>query len=284
MATCAPTSTAPGPLDSVTLLDLQHLLDIAGGAQGPPGPQGPAGAPGATGPQGPQGNTGTQGPVGPAGTAGAVGAQGPQGATGTAGSTGAQGPTGPTGPQGPKGDQGTSVVIKGSVANASLLPSTGLTAGDGWITEDDGHLHVWSGSAWTDVGVVRGPQGPAGPTGPTGATGAAGPATPGPQGPQGPEGPQGIQGNTGAQGPKGDKGDKGDTGATGATGPAVAPGSITNAEISPTAGIEIGKLGTGKVFGINSAGALTTYVQWSGTQAAYDAITTKDPNTFYFAT
>ncbi len=101
------------------------------------------------------------------------------------------------------------MTISGSVANAAALP-TGLgpsDAGDGYLTNDDGHLHVWSGSTWTDVGEIRGPQGlagPAGPQGPTGntggagATGAVGPA--GPQGATGPTGTAGAQGATGATG------------------------------------------------------------------------------------
>jgi hypothetical protein len=75
---------------------------------------------------------------------------------------------------GPRGADGTSVTIVGSVATAASLP-TGLTvqdAGDGYITNNDGHLHVWSGTAFTDVGVVRGPQGVKGDTGNTGVRGS----------------------------------------------------------------------------------------------------------------
>ena len=75
--------------------------------------------------------------------------------------------------KGPAGADGTSVTIVGSVANASALP-TGLTqadAGDGYITTDNGHLHVWSGSTFTDVGTVRGPQGEQGVKGDTGTRG-----------------------------------------------------------------------------------------------------------------
>lgn len=154
------------------------LNTVAGqqGATGPVGPAGPVGATGVAGPTGSQGLAGATGVAGPAG---------PQGATGAAGSAGPQGATGPA---------GTSVTITGAVANAASLP-TGLgvgNAGEGYITNDDGHLHVWSGSSWTDVGAVRGPSGPSGATGAAGATGATGSTGPaGATGAQGPQGPAG---------------------------------------------------------------------------------------------
>ena len=220
------------------------------GPSGPTGPPGPTGGTGPAGPPGPQGNTGATGPTGSSGSDGAPGAtgatgatgvvgpkgstggQGPQGnagpagAQGTAGATGAQGVQGVTGPTGPKGADGTSVVIKGSVANHAALPPTGNTPGDLFITLDTGHGWVWGlPGQWSDVGPI---QGPPGATGTTGATGAQGPAgatgaqgTTGAAGPQGPAGAQGIQGatgSTGATGPQGLKGDTGNTGPTGATG------------------------------------------------------------------
>ena len=71
--------------------------------------------------------------------------------------TGVSGPTGPTGPTGPKGkdgEDGTSVRIIGATGDQSGLPGGGGSAeiGDGIITEDDGHLHVWDGAQWEDVG------------------------------------------------------------------------------------------------------------------------------------
>lgn len=74
---------------------------------------------------------------------------------------------------GPAGDDGTSVTIAGSVANAAALP-TGLAAGDagdGYITQDNGHLHVWDGDSFNDVGTVRGPQGTPGEDGTDGING-----------------------------------------------------------------------------------------------------------------
>ncbi|MFJ1460997.1 hypothetical protein [Nocardia sp. N2S4-5] len=129
---------------------------------------------------------GPEGPIGP---------QGPQGPIGPTGPVGAQGPEGAQGPAGPKGDTGDGIALRGHVATADQLPT--LTADDAGAayTTDDGHLHVWDGAAWHDLGAVEGPEGPTGPQGPqgpTGATGAAG-AT-GPTGPQGPDGPQGPAG------------------------------------------------------------------------------------------
>lgn len=176
----------------------------ATGATGAAGPQGAAGAVGATGAAGSVGATGAAGSAGAAGPQGATGPQGPagtpgsQGATGAQGTAGLQGATGAAGATGATGNDGTSVTIAGSVANAAALPS-GLgpsDAGDGYITQDDGHLHVWSGSSFSDVGTVRGPVGPTGPQGPNGATGATGGV-----GPAGATGAQGTQGATGPIGP-----------------------------------------------------------------------------------
>jgi len=55
------------------------------------------------------------------------------------------------------------VTIVGSVANAAALPVS-ANVNDGYITQDDGHLHVWDGIQWNDVGIVRGPTGPEGPS------------------------------------------------------------------------------------------------------------------------
>lgn len=161
--------------------------------------------------QGPTGATGPQGFAGAIGATGAVGIQGATGANGTTGQQGSTGAQGPTGATGPAGNDGTSVTITGSVANAAALPSSfgPGDAGKGYLTQDNGHLHVWSGTAWTDVGQVRGPQGVTGP--------------------QGVQGIQGVQGTAGATGAQGSTGSQGASGATGATGPA---GSTTIAGIS----------------------------------------------------
>ena len=135
---------------------------------------------------------------------------------------------------------------------------------------------------------LPGPAGPAGPEGPIGLTGPEGPQGPqglkgdpgadgnmtfeeltpaqteslrgpaGPQGIQGPEGPQGIQG---VQGLPGDRGETGPIGPKGTQGP-------------------IGPQGLQGIQGVTGAvGPAPTWVTL--TQAAYDAIVTKNPNTVY---
>jgi len=127
------------------------------------------------------------------------------------------GTPGTKGDKGDKGDPGTGVVIKGSVPDSGSLPPTGNTPGDGYITEDDGHLWVWDGTAWVDAGLIQGPPGPTGPQGPIGPAGPAStvPGPPGSTGATGPPGSTGAQGPQGIQGPIGPEGPKGDTGDTG---------------------------------------------------------------------
>jgi hypothetical protein len=103
----------------------------------------------------------TTDPVIITGNPGPQGVIGPQGSTGARGATGAKGDKGDTGARGPAGADGadgTSVKIKGTVSTASALPSS-ATEGDGYITNDTGHLHVWGDNGWSDVGVIRGPNG-----------------------------------------------------------------------------------------------------------------------------
>lgn len=171
------------------------------GVPGPPGPAGPAGPPGATGPAGPAGATGATG---------ATGVAGPAGATGPAGPTGATGATGPAGATGPPG---SSINVKGTVATSSALPSSGNTLNDAYVTNDTGHLWVWNGTVWVDLGLFRGPVGPIGPTGPTG-----------PQGIQGIPGPTGASGPTGATGALGPAGPVGPQGIQGPAGQGIIPG------------------------------------------------------------
>ena len=101
-----------------------------------------------------------------------------------------------------------------------------------------------------------GPQGPAGPAGPKGNTGDRGPQ--GQTGAQGIQGIQGRQGDRGIQGPAGPAGPKGNTGDRGPMGPQ-------------------GPAGTGIVNQQNNQ----TLKYWAGTEAQYNAITNKDPNTIY---
>ena len=233
----------------------QGIQGIQGiqGEQGIQGPQGDKGDTGATGAQGPQGDTGPQGPqgdqgpqgiqgiqgdkgdkgdtgaTGPQGDQGIQGIQGPQGIQGDKGDKGDKGDTGDTGPQGPQGDQGpagangTSVTIVAAVANGQELAAydtTSLVVGNGIIQEDTGHLQVWTGSSFTDVGQIKGDKGDTGAQGIQGDKGDKGDkGDTGDQGPQGIQGPQGDQGIQGVKGDTGDQGPKGDTGATGAQGP-----------------------------------------------------------------
>jgi hypothetical protein len=132
---------------------------------------------------------GSQGETGPAGQQGIQGIQGIQGPQGAQGEVG---PTGPAGPEGPQGPQGTGITIKGSVANAIDLPSSGNSAGDAYIVDSEGDLYVWTGTTWDNVGQIVGPQGPQGETGPAGQQGT--------QGIQGIQGPQGVQGPAGTNG------------------------------------------------------------------------------------
>ena len=118
---------------------------------------------------------------------GAQGITGPQGQTGSKGNTGLIGATGATGPlgyTGSRGSDGTSITVLGSVLDITYLNGPAATVignlGDGYVLTSSGHLAVWTGSSFTDVGNVTGPSGSAGPTGPTGigATGATGPTGP----------------------------------------------------------------------------------------------------------
>ncbi len=115
-------------------------------------------SPSGTGPKGDKGDTGLKGDQGSKGDKGDIGAKGDQGIQGVAG------------PKGDQGEAGTGVKIVGSLPDASTLPVpyAGLI-GDMYITQNDGNGHVWSGTAWTNVGQIKGPKGD------TGATGAIGP-------------------------------------------------------------------------------------------------------------
>ena len=135
---------------------------------------------------------------------------------------------------------------------------------------------------------LPGPAGPAGPEGPIGLTGPEGPQ--GPQGLKGdpgadgtmtfegltpaqteslrgPAGPQGIQGLEGPQGIQGVQGLPGDRGEIGPIGPKGTQGPIGPQGLQCIQGV------TGAVGPAPTCVALT--------QAAYDAIVTKDPNTVY---
>ncbi len=64
------------------------------------------------------------------------------------------------GDKGDKGDDGTSVKILGTKQSYGELPSSNNVNGDGYIIGEN--LWVWNGSAWEDVGQIKGPQGETG--------------------------------------------------------------------------------------------------------------------------
>lgn len=66
-----------------------------------------------------------------------------------------------------KGADGTSIDVRGSVADEASLPDDlgPEDAGAGYITLDDGHLWIWDGESWVDAGEIRGPKGDKGDKG-----------------------------------------------------------------------------------------------------------------------
>lgn len=66
--------------------------------------------------------------------------------------------------KGENGTNGSSVQIKGTVSSVGDLPGSGNTAGDGYILSTNGHLYVWDGESWEDVGQVKGDPGQDGQT------------------------------------------------------------------------------------------------------------------------
>lgn len=147
--------------------------------------------------------------------------KGPQGIRGAKGDTGPQGVQGPRGPQ---GDTGAPLSIKGSFPTLDELQEQHPVGqlGDAYMVGT--HLYSWNGSAWQDVGDIKGPKGDKGDVGPQGAQGVQGP-----KGDAGAKGETGATGPKGAQGPQGIQGIQGERGATGAAG---ANATITGATAS----------------------------------------------------
>ena len=179
---------APSPALSSIYADTAFSFfsgHVPSGQQGVQGIQGPIGITGPIGPQGIQGIKGDKGDLGNTGPQGIQGIQGPIGFTGL------QGPTGDTGAPGATWYQGIAT------------PTAGIgVSGDFYLRTSNGDVFQKSGTTWTLLNNIRGPQGPQGLTGPTGADSTV----PGPQGIQGPiglTGLQGIQGTQGIQGPVG---------------------------------------------------------------------------------
>ena len=212
------------------------------------GPVGPAGPQGIQGIQGLKGDQGDKGDKGDQGIQGVIGLTGPQGIQGVKGDKGDTGPTGPqgiqgiqgiVGPQGPKGDKGDTgatgpsgvgINYKGSVANeAGLSAISNPSPNDGYLALDTGNVHVWTGSAWLNIGLLTGPQGAQGLKGDTGDQGIQGiQGQTGATGPAGPTGPQGVKGD------KGDRGDQGIQGVQGVLGPVGPAGPLFNIALLPS--------------------------------------------------
>ena len=150
---------------------------------------------------------------GPQGIRGAKGDTGPQGAQGPQGLKGDTGPQGVQGPRGPQGDTGAPLSIKGSFPTLDELQEQHPVGqlGDAYMVGT--HLYSWNGSAWRDVGDIKGPKGDKGDVGPQGVQGVQGP-----KGDAGAKGETGATGPKGAQGPQGIQGIQGERGATGAAG------------------------------------------------------------------
>lgn len=103
-------------------------------------------------------------------TGGERGEQGPPGQRGEQGPRGLQGPRGAAGAQGIQGPMGRGITVLGSFESSSELPTSG-EPGDSYLIGVN--LWTYSGTAFVNMGPVRGPQGLQGPRGPEGEQGPA---------------------------------------------------------------------------------------------------------------
>jgi collagen type VII alpha len=216
------------------------------GTAGKDGRDGTDGQPGTPGTAGTDGRTVWSGFAAPADTLGVDGdfyidataheVYGPK----TAGAWGAGTPL--VGPKGEKGDAGSGVTIKGTADSTTApWPPAGVAAGDMYllgttnpagITGQPGDGIVWDGTAWQNVGPVRGPKGD-----------------------QGPQGVAGTNGADGAVGPKGDKGDPGIEGPKGIDGASVVSGTGAPTAAAGKDGDIYIDLATGNVYAPKAGGA-----------------------------
>ena len=136
--------------------------------------KGDTGETGAKGDKGDKGDTGAKGSKGDKGETGATGQKGEQGPKGDTGDTGATGDTGPTGPTGDTGATGAGVTIKGSYNSYEELINEHPTGNEGDSYLVNGSLYVWNGTAWENVGNIKGEKGDKGETGQQGVKGDTG--------------------------------------------------------------------------------------------------------------
>ena len=136
--------------------------------------KGDTGETGAKGDKGDKGDTGAKGSKGDKGETGATGQKGEQGPKGDTGDTGATGDTGPTGPTGDTGATGAGVTIKGSCNSYEELINEHPTGNEGDSYLVNGSLYVWNGTAWENVGNIKGEKGDKGDTGQQGVKGDTG--------------------------------------------------------------------------------------------------------------
>jgi hypothetical protein len=177
---------------------------------------------------------------------------------------------GATGPSGATGPAGQSIRVVGTVGTAANLPNPYTGAiGDGYFTTDTGHLWIWDGANWQDIGNIVGASGSAGATG-IGETGASGvQGEPGATGSQGATG-TGLTGATGISGATGSQGDigatgvglTGATGISGATGPQGASGADSTIP---------GATGVAGATGVGAA-PITTFTTYSTDQVVVETI------------
>ena len=136
--------------------------------------RGDTGETGAKGDKGDKGDTGAKGSKGDKGETGNTGEKGEQGPKGDTGDTGATGDTGPTGPTGDTGATGAGVTIKGSYNSYEELINEHPTGNEGDSYLVNGSLYVWNGTAWENVGNIKGEKGETGQQGVKGDTGDTG--------------------------------------------------------------------------------------------------------------
>ena len=136
--------------------------------------KGDTGETGAKGDKGDKGDTGAKGSKGDKGETGNTGEKGEQGPKGDTGDTGATGDTGPTGPTGDTGATGAGVTIKGSYNSYEELINEHPTGNEGDSYLVNGSLYVWNGTAWENVGNIKGEKGETGQQGVKGDTGDTG--------------------------------------------------------------------------------------------------------------